>query len=463
MKIAAYLKSIDKFLLFFLTVFTIDKVVIKPLMIVVGLAGIWKYLSAKDLKKPPFFYIAIILLACLNLLFVNRDMSAPHLISFSIGIAYWVMCFCAFLVIKKRVEVNDLPTTERTLDTYFFINAAWSIGNLLLVMYKTHSLNPYMLEDEAYGTSTGDYIKGLLMGPSYLNMLVNSFFCVYYLYRKKYAWAALAVIIACMTTSNFANIILVVVLVLLVFLIRTKQAVLAVTLQLAVILFFYVFVSNSNLRYAIGSVNDVVKADQPHKIKVEGTPKVLEPTRVVTPTAKPFNVFKYRYGKLLSFEQTYDYLKASPQNMIMGAGIGAFSSQLAERTSDLPVPKKSRLFERLPKYMSQAFLDNHYKVFYAVYSLHPGYHSVRHFPKSFVNQILGEYGLIGLMLFLIFYLYFFIRNGRSLTYTWPMLVLLGYFFIFDYLFEYLSVVVFFELFFLIDLKRNAVTPQPGTL
>ena len=40
-----------------------------------------------------------------------------------------------------------------------------------------------------------------------------------------------------------------------------------------------------------------------------------------------------------------------------------------------------------------------------------------------------------------------------------MLFLLGGYLMFDYLFEYLSVVVFFELFFLVDIKQHQETDK----
>ncbi len=169
---------------------------------------------------------------------------------------------------------------------------------------------------------------------------------------------------------------------------------------------------------------------------------------------------KYKYGKLVSFSQTYNYLTQSVKNFLFGAGIGEFSSQLAVRTSDLPVPQKSRIFDRLPGYVAPAFYENHYSVFYSIYILPTGYHSIRHLPNSVVNQVFGEYGVIGAILFFVFYVFFFLKRYKLLTYVLPMALIFGYSLLFDYMFEYLSVAVFFELFYLLNLKENSTGGVP---
>ena len=166
-----------------------------------------------------------------------------------------------------------------------------------------------------------------------------------------------------------------------------------------------------------------------------------------------------KYGKTNAVFQTYNYILHSPKNFIFGAGIGEYSSQLAVRTSDLPdtVIKKSRIFKIVPTYVAPAFKENNYQIFSYVYSLPPIYHSIKDLPISFINQLLGEYGIIGFVLFLVFYLYYFIKNYKDGKYLIPMIVLISYFLLFDYLFEYLSVIVFFELFFLINKKKQTLT------
>jgi len=445
MHIKNWFKSIDVFLLLFLALFTVDMVILKPLIIVAGLLFIFKRNSLKDLRNAPLFYLFIPLLGLFNFIFINPDFSKPHLISFLIGFSYWFMSLLAFNVIKNRVDKNEAAVTANTLDAWFSVNLIWSLGNLLYVMIQSRSLNPYMSADEAFGNSTGDYIRGIILGPSYLNMFVNAFFAIYYLYKEKYKTALAATIVAIITTANFANFIFILILISCLFLLRKKNARQTILIQLGLYVFFYLIISHNNLAYITktlnGKKNDAMETQALQAIKLPFTNKYP-------------NAWFNKYGKAVSFMETGEYLSQSPKNLLFGAGIGEFSSQLAVRTSDIPGIKKSRLFSKIPVYVAPSFLINHYGIFAAIYSLPPGYHSIRHFPSSFANQLLGEYGLLGLILFLIFYLGYFLKNYRMLSFSLPLLLMLCYFLMFDYLFEYLSVVVFFELFFLLDRKQH---------
>ncbi len=446
----AYLKSIDVFLLFFLTFFTIDKVIAKPLMIIFGLIWIGKNLKFKEIKNAPLFYIFICVWGLINFLFINTDFSLPHIIAFSIGVLYWLMGICAFIIIKNRIETKSLITIEKTIDAFFYINLFWTAYNLFLVMFKSHSINPYSLSDLDYGNSTGDYLKGLLMGPSYLNMMINALFCIYYLFNSKYLLAITATIIACMTTSNFANIIFILMLFVCFILLKQTKARITIIAQLAFYVIFYVFISNNNLTYIMDSM---------HIKRVHANENTLISNVIDDSVNVKRGTWFLKYGKTNAVFQTYNYILSSPKNFIFGAGIGEFSSQLAVRTSDLPdtVIKKSRIFKIIPTYVAPPFKENNYQIFSYVYSLPPIYHSIKDLPISFVNQILGEYGIGGLILFLIFYLFYFIKNYKDGNYLLPMVFLISYFLLFDYLFEYLSVIVFFEIFFLLNKKKQNLT------
>ena len=54
--------------------------------------------------------------------------------------------------------------------------------------------------------------------------------------------------------------------------------------------------------------------------------------------------------------------------------------------SDLDKEDGSRLFTYLPTYMAPDFQANHYKIYRAIYSLPREFHSIKHFPNSFLNQ-----------------------------------------------------------------------------
>ena len=112
MDIKAWPKSIDLILLLFLSFFTIDMIVVKPLLIVAGIIAIAKYLKWADIKKAPLFYVFIAILGLINYLIIHPDYTQAHFTSFCIGTGYWLMSFSAFLIINKRVELNTEATTE---------------------------------------------------------------------------------------------------------------------------------------------------------------------------------------------------------------------------------------------------------------------------------------------------------------------------------------------------------------
>lgn len=438
----AYIKEqVDPVLLIFLLLFPVDKVVLKPVALFLAIIWIGRKFSFKDIKAAPPFYFLILVPAFVQLLFFNNDFSAPHIISFVIGTLYWCMCALAFAVMHNRVSRGYTEKIERTLEVFFLINLLVSAANLVYVMVISGSLNPYNIDDLRFGNSTGDFIRGIFMAPSYINMFINAMFGIYFLYRGRYLYSFLAIAIACATSSNFANMVLLPVLVVCLFLVRDGKARITIGLQLLLYIVFYVLISPGNLAYLRSSVS----ARQRDTMEERAFSKFYRSGGKLM-----------HYCKVISVCETYEYMTASRQNFILGAGMGNFSSQLAVRTSDLNTSAKSRLFQKLPTYTAPAFKDNHYNIFQAVYSLPPEYHSIRHFPGSFINQLLGEYGFAGLAIFIFFYISFFLKRYRHISYTIVMLALACGFLAFDYLFEYLSAMVFFELFYLVDLRTKPI-------
>jgi len=395
------------------------------------------------------------------------------------------------------LDKSTSTSIDNTLMVFFAINFIWSIGNLILAMVHSGTLNPYNLEDERFGSSTGDLIKGIFLAPCYINMMVNTFFIFYFLYKRKFTFAYLAMFVAVITTSNFSNLVLLPVLILCFIFNRDKKVRITIAGITGLFVVFYLFVTPSNLRYLRDSVlgnkkqqaelvayqKEIAKAEaetdsvntqpayasrtrSPHKKQnatqkpIEYKPgdvdKILADTTVKNLTADSLHIvdLQHTFGKLLSFKETYAYWKSGVKTFLFGSGVGGYSSFLAERVSGINREEGSRIFTYLPEYRSAAFEKDHYQIFKTIYGLPKVFHSIKHFPNSFVNQIFGEYGLIGVLLFLFTYVFFFLKRFAQLTYGRYLLLLMGGFLVFDYLFEYLSVVVMFELFMLVDLKET---------
>ncbi|MEO6831778.1 MAG: hypothetical protein ABI378_05570 [Chitinophagaceae bacterium] len=446
-----WLHETDVFLLLFLLVFSLDSVVAKPSALFLALVFLRKDIRKFRFKDAPWFYLLLPAMECIRLLFFNKDFSAGHLWSFSIGTAYWLMAYATFLIVRFRVQSHRLSAITGTLESWFFINLAVSLFQLFVVMYHSHSFNPYGLSDLAYGNSTGDFIKGVVRAPCYINMFINSFFAVWFLFRNSWRNALLAMLVCCLTTTNFANIIFLPILFVLLFVLKEKRARFTILGGFGIFVLFSILFSSGNVTYLKDSMDNVsvermtisaADADTSNKsFKADSARK--ESARIAAiyePIAKP-------NGKMLSWKETWAFASSSTVHALFGAGMGNFSSLLAIRTAHLYGHEHSRFYEYVPQYIHPDFRANHYKIMAALYSLPEGYHSARHMPHSFPNKILGEYGIVGVLIFIFGYVWYFLKRGAASGFFLFVMLLTGGYLWFDYLFEYLSVMVFFELFF----------------
>jgi hypothetical protein len=156
-------------------------------------------------------------------------------------------------------------------------------------------------------------------------------------------------------------------------------------------------------------------------------------------------------GKFISFVQTFFYLKHSIRHLLFGSGIGNFSSKLAFRASGVNALGS---YPQKYVYASPEFEHNHLYTFLFYHSEDASKHSVLNYPFSVYNQIFGEYGLLGALLFAVFYLGYFVSRYRRFSYGKYLLIIMLAFFITEYWFEFFSLIVIFELFMLLNLKEN---------
>jgi hypothetical protein len=158
-----------------------------------------------------------------------------------------------------------------------------------------------------------------------------------------------------------------------------------------------------------------------------------------------------RPGKLIALDQTLNFFSVHPARIITGYGTGKFSSKLAFKTTGL------QFAGGYPKrfvFVDPEFRENHLELFSYFFSQHAQRHSVMNSPNSVYDQLLSEYGLLGLAVFFIFYLGFFVKKFKALTYgRYLLIVMMGFFFL-DYWFEQLSVVAIFEMLFFLNLKQQ---------
>jgi hypothetical protein len=161
-------------------------------------------------------------------------------------------------------------------------------------------------------------------------------------------------------------------------------------------------------------------------------------------------------GKALGLFQTFIFFKRHPFKFIFGKGMGNFSSKLAYRATGLNIAGG---FPKPYIYIDPDFLRNHLDLYLYFFSKQSGYHSLTNNPFSVYDQILAEYGLFGFVAFLIYYVGFFLKHYQKLTYGLPVLLLMGLVFFVDYWFEQLSIVIFFELMLLLNIKEWRATDE----
>jgi hypothetical protein len=156
-------------------------------------------------------------------------------------------------------------------------------------------------------------------------------------------------------------------------------------------------------------------------------------------------------GKVIATMQTLSFNFSGFKNMMIGAGPGNFSSKTAFRATGLNF--NGQWFADM-EYISDDFKNNHLKLWTYYQIQKAGEHSAINFPNSAFNQLTGEYGLIGILLFFFFYLWKFLKSYRRLTYSRILIPLFIAFLFTDYWFENLNIVLFFELLVYLDIYKN---------
>ena len=156
-------------------------------------------------------------------------------------------------------------------------------------------------------------------------------------------------------------------------------------------------------------------------------------------------------GKVTAFRQVISFLRAHPDKALTGDGAGNFSSKLAFRSTGLGIMGR---YPAKYAYVSPDFLSNHLDIYLDFFGRPKQMHSLTNSPDSVYGQLLGEYGIVGVGAFLLFYAGFFARRLKRGGYGIPLLVLLlGSFFI-GYWFEQLSIVILFELLLFTETKTE---------
>ena len=157
-------------------------------------------------------------------------------------------------------------------------------------------------------------------------------------------------------------------------------------------------------------------------------------------------------GKIIAFKQTFQFFRQHPAKLFTGTGIGNFSSKLAFRATAMNLTGS---YPARFAYINDDFKLNHLDLYAYYFAAKDDFHSVVNSPNSTYDQLLSEYGLAGLLSFAFFYIAYFVAKLKRHSTAIPLIIfMLGVFFI-EYWFEYLSVVIFFELLLLLNIKETS--------
>ncbi len=372
----------------------------------------------------------------------------------------------------------------------------------------------YWEPTEYYGGSTGDHVKGIMSNISVTNATLNALGTLYFIYNNQFKWAALCIVILLLCTSNLTLILLLASLIGIFIFIGKKNIRMQILRSLLIIAIIYPVLSLNNIKY-VQAVYDretekketpttiaaaPKKADLPYyeqkltqkqqyefdkskyyhmrrsdsslisykddlkyiqqfgiaKSKNNPTLK-LEPSFLKTSIEKWYGI-KYEKTplaldggsliKIYTHKQTLYYLFERKRNLPFGAGMGNFSSKQAIKSTGLGMQGD---YPTKYIYISDDFLLYHLYSLAYVFSLPIGEHSIINMPNSIYNQVAGEYGLIGILCFLLFYIGYILKHFKSLKATRYITPIFLLFLGLDYWFEMLTITAIFELFVLMDI------------
>ncbi|TDW96612.1 hypothetical protein [Dinghuibacter silviterrae] len=504
--------SIDVGLLLFLLLFLDVKVAVKiPALILAFL-----YQPAFSKKIPPF-YIGIILLTVVEWL-LHRGSVPPHYdLVAALALFGWILCAGA----AQQVRGFSEGDVERTLTVFFLINILVSLCELGRIMWEIKALNPYLYQGmyQKYFIRTGDFIRGVTFDTSTTNALINAFGVVFFLTRRK-GWMMLCCM-GCLllTGSNFTNLLLLVVMAWM-FIFRSdrlQKGGIVLCVLMGVIFMGKVtpqnqaYVDETFDRWMHRTQNDqattagagpsdreMFARHYMDSVQQAGIARIKAQTVAPAWTAKPeipqpdINSAPYQSradttdeqrrvqqfvaahlsglprssatglpqnghvpGKVLALKDLVSFYREHPTRVFLGDGPGNFSSKLAFRATGLGVAGG---YPGRWTYIHPDFLKYHLDLFLAYFSRPKESHSLVNTPDSVPGQLLGEYGLLGLGLFVGGYLVFFARKavradrlrGKTNAAAWPLLGLMAGAFCMGYWFEQLSIVVLFELMIYMD-------------
>jgi hypothetical protein len=370
----------------------------------------------------------------------------------------------------------------------------------------------YWEPTEYFGGATGDHIYGIFNNISVTNAMISAIGSLYFIFRRELWWSVLCLFVLILCTSNLTLILYCAFLLGLFIVVNKRYVRGSILVLFIITGVVYPFLTLDNLKYVsyvynseaekaqelrmetTKSTEEGIPVDSQLKysfdkaqayinkpgyymmrpktdalynltsnlqyIQTFGTLKAEEKKNYLLNPDSLQQMIVDIYGeksentplatytkpvKIYTHIQTFFFLISSWKNLFFGAGIGNFSSKQAVKTTGLNLQGS---YPANYIYVSPYFIPYHLYALLYVFSLPPSEHSIINMPNSVYNQIVGEYGLIGMAVFTFFYIGFFLKNWRKIKAGRYILALTLIFFGFEYWFEMISLTVIFELLLL---------------
>lgn len=414
----------------------------------------------------------------------------------------------------ERTETGRLINTLKVLVILNFLASLADLGKIMLITKTINPYN--QPSPPPYGISSGDLIGGIFGEMHLVNITVSFMMLLFFIYRTNFLYVLLSLIPLLLAGSNLGTLITIAILLCAFMMKKDKLVKYYVLFCIAISAVFYIKITPKNLSYLNAtlqkSINKVkhkpvappdshaiatappqksaeqiknekihhyivfkyghnfnndtvyhIKAAYLQKLK-ESNQKLEDYTHSKKDSLKKAKIkdkrfdygnlekfdFNAKSGKVISFIQTKNVLLSDWRYLCFGAGPGSFSSRLAFITSG--IVDDSRILMMIPGYENPLFKTNHEAIFKYLLFLDDEYHSVTNLPFCWYNELFGEYGMTGALLFVIFYLGFFIKRIKLLSFGKLLLLSMLLFFLFDYWYQRLCVMILFECMMLLDIK-----------
>ncbi|MCY4419379.1 MAG: hypothetical protein OXB93_06000 [Cytophagales bacterium] len=356
------------------------------------------------MNKIAWYYVGMMVLTMGSFAYYLYHQIPYYLIGLAMVLFTWLLCLLAHVQIWGGLRRYGIEVAERSLIWYFY---------LLLIISTVQIIGNGGIQ---FTGAEGDNVKAIFTFSTD-NSLVMGIYSFFFLRRQKYIHAFLALFVM-LSTGSMTSVLMWIITFCAYFILlhRGSGKILSLTkrfLILASVIFLAAFLSWDNVLYTRNIL---------WKFRFFSNPETL-----------PRKAIAYLQGFSYSFED--------PKTLFLGAGAANYSSRAAFVMGGEYVG----WYPQHLSYKSEDFSKGPFSLWNPRVVTFMYTDGTANQPFSFYLQLLTEYGLIGVFLFLLLYIGFLYRKRHLLSPESMCIIILILFSLsIEYWFEYLSLMVIFE-------------------